>query len=89
MKPLTVRSARERLTPRMTQRMLAQLSGVDQTTISSLETGRHTNPTIDTVDRLAKALGIPPSELRFSEPQPNASLDQLSDSVGRAVAKAS
>ena len=48
----------------LTQDELAEKSGVDQTTISSLETGRR-EPQFSTVLRLAKALGVQADELRF------------------------
>lgn len=66
MRELTVREARER--KRLTQEQLAAESGIDQSTISDLETGRHTNPRLTTVQRLADALGIAPSRLRFTKP---------------------
>jgi len=66
----------------MTQEQLAAESGVDQTTISSLETFRHTNPTIDTRDRLAKALGIAPSKLQFTAPEPSETVVVGSDRAG-------
>lgn len=49
----------------LTQDQLAALSGVDQTTISSLETGRKDSPLFDTVLRLARALNVAPEQLRF------------------------
>jgi transcriptional regulator with XRE-family HTH domain len=64
MKELTVREARQR--KGLTQERLADLSGLDQATISDLETGRHTNPRLDTITRLAQALGVAPSRLRFT-----------------------
>lgn len=65
MKPLSLREARRRRN--FTQDELAARSGIDQTTISSLETGRHTNPTLDTIQRLADALGVSAARLSFSE----------------------
>lgn len=61
----TLREARRK--KRMTQDDLAAKSGVDQTHISSIEIGRRT-PSDDVKKRLAKALGIAPSRLRFTEP---------------------
>jgi transcriptional regulator with XRE-family HTH domain len=81
MKPTTLREARRRA--KLTQEQLAAKSSVDQTTISSLETGRHSNPTLDTVERLAKALGIAPSRLRFTDPEQD-SLRDGSDKVVHA-----
>lgn len=67
-----MRAARRRL--KLTQEQLADASGLDQTTISDLETGRHANPRLDTINRLAKALRIAPSELRFISPEPTPSV---------------
>lgn len=47
----------------ITQARLAELSGVDQTTISDIERGRNINPSWATVSRIAKALGVEPEEL--------------------------
>jgi transcriptional regulator with XRE-family HTH domain len=77
MKALTLREARQRR--KMTQDVLAAKSGIDQTTISDLETGRNTNPRYRTIEALAKALGIAPSRLRFSDPEPAGSLDRGRD----------
>ncbi len=41
----------------LTQRGLASLSGVDQATISMLESGKH-RPRLETLDTLADALGV-------------------------------
>lgn len=68
MNAVTLRAARKRAG--LTQDELAAKSGIDQTTISSLETYRHTNPTPETKERLAEALGIAPSRLRFAAPEP-------------------
>jgi len=77
----TLKEARKRA--RLTQDELAAKSGVDQTTISSLETGRIKQPTDDTRVRLAKALRIAPSRLRFSEPDPDpVSVAATSDGAG-------
>lgn len=48
---------------KLTQERLAELSGVDQTTISNLEVGRIQSPAWETVCRLARVLDIPPEEL--------------------------
>jgi transcriptional regulator with XRE-family HTH domain len=45
------------------QAELARRSGLDTATISRIEHGKQTNPTTDTVQRLATALGITPVEL--------------------------
>lgn len=83
MKEYTVREAR--LRARLTQDQLAEKSGLDQTTISDFETGRSANPRLDTVRRLAKALGIRPVQLRFSAPQPDGSVAEAKDRVGHSV----
>lgn len=67
---LTLREWRKRRD--WTQEQLAALSGIDQTTISRLETESDPNPTDITKERLAKALGIRPVQLRFSPPEPAA-----------------
>ena len=83
---MTLREARRHAG--LTQDQLAARSGIDQSTISDLETGRNTDPRLSTLTRLAEALGITPSELRFPEPEPEASVDPVDDSVGHAVGKA-
>lgn len=87
MKEFTVREARKRKD--MTQDDLAKESGLDQTTISDLETGRNANPRLDTIRRLAKALGIRPVQLRFSPPQPEAISTRVSDRAGHSRTEAS
>lgn len=87
---LTVREARERKRPPMTQEQLADKSGVDQTYISLIERLLRV-PSDDIKQRLAKALGIAPSKLRFSAPEPAGSLDRGNDRgvhgrSGKAVA---
>jgi len=67
----------------MTQEVLEERSGVDQTYISLIERGLRV-PSDDIKRRLAKALRIAPSRLRFQEPQPETTLDQLNDSAGQA-----
>ena len=60
---MTLAEARRRAG--FTQDELADKSGIDQTTISSLETGRKSSPKFDTVVRLCRVLGIEPGQLRF------------------------
>lgn len=83
MNATTLRDARKRAG--LTQDELAAASGVDQTTISSLETYRHTNPTDETIKRLAKALEIAPSRLRFSVPEPAAKVTRRRDRAGHTT----
>jgi transcriptional regulator with XRE-family HTH domain len=85
MTQLTLREARTRR--RMTQDDLAAKSGVDQTTISSIEIGRR-NPSDDIRTRLAKALGIAPSKLRFTLPEPDDTVAAGSDRAGHTGSKA-
>lgn len=80
MKAITLREARKQ--QGWTQERLADESGVDQTTISRLETDPKPNPTRETIERLAKALGIAPSKLRFAEPEPSGTVDHSSDRAG-------
>lgn len=82
---MTLREARRR--KRMTQDELAAKSGVDQTHISSIEIGRR-SPSDDVRDRLAKALGMRPTQLRFSEPEPDESVARSSDRVGHGDRRA-
>lgn len=46
-----------------TQEKLANLSGIDQTTISAIECGKNKKPSWETVLRIAKALGVDPEEI--------------------------
>jgi len=85
---LTLREARERPRKPLTQVQLAEKAKVDQTYISLIERGLRI-PSDEIKHRLAEALGIAPSRLRFSEPQPNATVDQLSDSPGQQEKAAS
>lgn len=65
--PLTVKEARERKKPPMTQEELAAKSRVDQTYISLIERLLRV-PSDDIKKRLAKALGVAPSRLQFRAP---------------------
>jgi transcriptional regulator with XRE-family HTH domain len=47
----------------ITQAQLAEASGVDGSTISNIERGENTNPTWDTVCRIAAALGVQPQDI--------------------------
>lgn len=47
----------------LTQEQLAKASGVNQTTISDLENGRTTNPSWETIARIAKALHVDPHDV--------------------------
>jgi transcriptional regulator with XRE-family HTH domain len=62
-KNVVAESLREyRMRSNMSQKELAQASGLTQATISEIETGRG-NPSLEVILRLAEALAIPPSAL--------------------------
>lgn len=82
MDAVTLKEARQ--SAGLTQEALEALSGVDQTTISRLEREADANPLPDTITRLAKALKVAPSRLRFQVPQPEATVDPVSDRGGQA-----
>lgn len=82
---MTVREARERKSPPMTQVDLAEKSGYDQTYISLIERGLRAPQDPETKKRLAKALGIAPSSLRFSAPEPAASKARRNDRTGHEL----
>ncbi len=84
MTTLTIREARERKKPPMTQEDLANKSGVDQTYISLIERLLRV-PSDDIKKRLAKALGIAPVRLRFSAPEPGASSTRGNDRTGHEL----
>ena len=81
---MTLREARGRRKRLITQEELAKKSGVDQTYISLIEASKR-NPSDDIKQRLAKALGIAPSKLRFPEPEPEATVDPVGDREGQAA----
>ena len=51
-----------RLERGLSQEALGELAGLDRTYISSTESGRR-NVTIQTINKLAKALGVAPADL--------------------------
>jgi transcriptional regulator with XRE-family HTH domain len=67
MKSFTVRDARRRKGFEWTQDQLAAASGVDQTTISGIETGKVTRPAFDTILKLAQALKLRPEQLAIGQ----------------------
>lgn len=52
-----------RLSKNITQIKIAKDSGLSQSYINELETGKKNNPTIQTLEKLAKALGVSVAEL--------------------------
>jgi len=80
---LTVKEARDRRKPPMTQEELADKAGIDQTYVSLIESGKRV-PSDDIKKRLAKALGIRPVRLRFSAPEPSAISTHQLDRTGHS-----
>lgn len=68
MKRMLLREARRRAG--LTQVELSAKSGVGQTAISKIEVGVVTDPSFETVRRLADALNMDPRALRFGARQP-------------------
>lgn len=77
MATITLREARQ--AAGLSQDQLAAKSGLTQGAISQLELGLISNPGIDTVTRLAGALGIDAWTLKFPQPKPD------TDSMERTV----
>lgn len=63
-----VRAAR--LAQGLKQGELAERAGIDQATVSRIERNRQDNPTVETIERLARALGISASQLLQEEAAP-------------------
>lgn len=61
---MTLKALREKAG--LTQEQLANASGVHQTTVSQLETGRNKNPAYSTVAALATALATTPDVVAAS-----------------------
>lgn len=57
----------ERMKSGMSQNQLAKLSGVPQSVICDIESGKTRNPRIDTLQAIAKVLGITVDELVSEE----------------------
>ncbi len=49
----------------LTYRQLAELSGVPAATINRICTGKHDNPKIDTIKKIADALGVTVNDLIY------------------------
>lgn len=65
---LRLRELRERAD--MTQDQLAAASGVSQSAVSQIERGTRPNVTLEVVEKLANALGVPAAELIVHTPPP-------------------
>ncbi len=63
MSPIQIRLRELRTAKRLTQVQLAEVCGMPQSTISRIESGSTTGVDFETLDRLAAALGVHPSEL--------------------------
>ena len=63
MSPIQIRLRELRTGKGLTQVQLAELCGMPQSTISRIESGSTTGVDFETLDRLAAALGVHPSEL--------------------------
>lgn len=70
MKQRTLKQART--SAGLTQEQLEELSGVSQAVISRLERNAAARPAFETVKRLAAALDIEPTRLRFGAARPEA-----------------
>ena len=57
-----IRAARREVRPRLSQERLAELAGMDRQAINRIEQG-HQSPLLDTLIRIADALGVPLAEL--------------------------
>ena len=71
MQPLGTRIKRIRTQKGLTQQALAVRVGLTQPYIVMLETGKRTNPSLQLLQRLAKALGVPLAELLQSREATN------------------
>ena len=49
---------RERERQKLTMAQMSELTGIDKAALSRLETGKNANPTLDTMNRIAAALGM-------------------------------
>ncbi len=54
---------RIRKSKKISQKKLAELSGISYSMVSKLESGEQSNPSLDTLDKIASALGVKSSNL--------------------------
>lgn len=47
----------------ITKYRISKNSGIAQTTLGEIANGKNTNPTIDTIEKIAKGIGVTVSEL--------------------------
>lgn len=69
--PNRIRELRLQISPKMSQEKLAALVGVSKVTISDLERGGMTL-TVDYMQRIGRALGVPPADLLHRDDNPAA-----------------
>lgn len=48
---------------KITKYRISKNSGISQTTLGEIANGKNLNPTIDTIEKIAKGLGVAASEL--------------------------
>lgn len=48
---------------KLTKYRIAKNAGIPQTTLSEIANSKNTNPTLDTVEKIAKGIGVSVSEL--------------------------
>lgn len=47
----------------ITKYRIAKNSGIPQTTLCEIASGKNSNPTIETIEKIANGIGVPASEL--------------------------
>lgn len=67
-----------RISLNMTIRELSKKSGVGQSTISEIETGKAINPKTDTLQKISKVLGVTVNDLLSTEEKLDIALDSMS-----------
>jgi DNA-binding Xre family transcriptional regulator len=68
----------------LTVRVLARASGLDEKTVRNIVAGRATRVDLDTIARLAGALGVGPGALWSMRPDPLQAWSATAGSAGRA-----
>ena len=79
--PISIRLKEWRLRKALTQRELATMAGLTQSTVALIETGRQ-SPRPTTMRKLARALGLKPAEL-FEPPLTRVTPDEARASRSR------
>lgn len=78
-----VKELREQMN--ISQNKLAKLAGISQAAISILESGKK-SPTVDTLGRIAQALGCAVSDLTGEDDLPEIAQPPTSDQIDNAIA---